>query len=265
MKKWSLLIVLAISAACSVKEDRAFCPAWCVVYSDGYVAAGCKGNVTCNVATPLQSSYEYDHREFSSFSTKGDLVLEVPRNEQLYVDVFCGVDEMDLNGAVLAIPMGMCCDRIYSGHGSVIIHGEEGETGLPLNKDYALLQMTLAGDIPDGPLFDFRLLGNVDGYCLPGGMPHRGEFDYSPVEEPGHRYTAILPRQLDDSLTLDIMDSKDGSLVTRQQLGRTIHELGYDWTVPDLRDIIIEIRLSGANFRIEVTAWDKTETINVIL
>ena len=129
MKKWSLIIVLAISAACSVKEDRAFCPAWCVVYSDGYVAAGCKGNVTCNVATPLQSSYEYDHREFSSFSTKGDLVLEVPRNEQLYVDVFCGVDEMDLNGAVLAIPMGMCCDRIYSGHGSVIIHGEEGAAG----------------------------------------------------------------------------------------------------------------------------------------
>ena len=31
---------MILAAACSVKEDRTFCPAWCVVYSDGYVADG---------------------------------------------------------------------------------------------------------------------------------------------------------------------------------------------------------------------------------
>ena len=137
MKKLSLLFAILALAACSVKEDRGFCPAWCVVYSDGYVAEGCKGNLTCNVATDLQSSLDFGSREFSCFEHRGDLVLEVPRNEQVYVDVFCGVDEMSLNGAVLAIPMGCCSDNVYSGHGRVFIHGEEGEAGLPLHKDFA--------------------------------------------------------------------------------------------------------------------------------
>ena len=162
---WSGMIALAALSACSVKEDRAFCPAWCVVYSDGYVAEGCSGNVTCNVATPWEDIYEYDRSEFSRFYTKGDLVLEVPRNEKLYLDVFCGVDEMDLNGSVLTIPMGFCCDCIYSGHGSIIIRGEEGAAGLPLNKDFALLEMKVAGEIPDEPLFDFRILGNDIEFC----------------------------------------------------------------------------------------------------
>lgn len=265
MKKLVLFIALASLSACSVKEDRAFCPAWCVVYSDGYVAEGCSGNVTCNVATPWEDIYEYDHSEFSRFYTKGDLVLEVPRNEKLYLDVFCGVDEMDLNGSVLTIPMGFCCDCIYSGHGSIIIRGEEGAAGLPLNKDFALLEMKVAGEIPDEPLFDFRILGNVDGYSLPGGAPHRGEFDYSPREESGHCYRARLPRQADDTLLLDIMDKADGFLVARLPLGEIIRNLGYDWSVADLKDISIVIYLSAANFEIEVTAWDNSEIINVIL
>lgn len=265
MKKCGLLLALLTFTACSVKEDRYSCPAWCVVYSDGYVASGCNGDLTCNVATDGESSLDYGSREFSSFVHRGDMVLEVPRNEHVYVDVFCGVEEMDMNGSVLAIPMGLCCDRIYSGHGSIIIHGEEGETGLPLNKDYALLEMCVAGEIPDEPLFDFRILGNVDGYTLPGGYPHKGEFDYSPPAESGHRYRARLPRQLDDSMTLIISDKKDGAIVTRQPIGRIIRELGYDWSVPDLKDIKIEIRLSAADFEIKVMAWDNTETINVIL
>lgn len=264
MKKLSLLFAILALAACSVKEDRDFCPAWCVVYSDGYVAEGCKGNLTCNVATDLQSSLDFGSREFSCFEHRGDLVLEVPRNEQVYVDVFCGVDEMSLNGAVLAIPMGCCSDNVYSGHGRVFIHGEEGEAGLPLHKDFAEIIMQVRGDVPEDYEFSFRLLGNVDGYELPGGKPHRGEFDYSPPMEPGHVYRARVPRQLDDSLMLEIYHS-DGSLVTRQKLGMIMRMLGYDWSSPDLKDIMLGVDLAAASFTIEVEEWDNSETIKIIM
>ncbi len=264
MKKLSLLFAILALAACSVKEDRGFCPAWCVVYSDGYVAEGCKGNLTCNVATDLQSSLDFGSREFSCFEHRGDLVLEVPRNEQVYVDVFCGVDEMSLNGAVLAIPMGCCSDNVYSGHGRVFIHGEEGEAGLPLHKDFAEIIMQVRGDVPEDYEFSFRLLGNVDGYELPGGKPHRGEFDYSPPREPGHVYRARVPRQLDDSLMLEIYHS-DGSLVTRQKLGMIMRMLGYDWSSPDLKDIMLGVDLAAASFTIEVEEWDNSETIKIIM
>jgi hypothetical protein len=265
MNKWILLLLVAVLPGCSVKEDRGFCPAWCVVYSDGYVAEGCAGSLSCNVATDAQGSLDFGCREFSSFARRGELVLEVPRGELVYVDVFCGVEEMELNGSVLAIPMGCCSDCIYSGHGSLFISGEEGEAGLPLNKDYSRLLLKVKGVVPDDNPFWFRILGNVDGYVLPGGKPHRGEFDYSPPEEPGCVFAARLPRQLDDSLLLEIYHKDDGSLVTRQELGRMIKDLGYDWSAPDLKDIALGVDLSAASFTIEVEAWDISETIKITM
>jgi hypothetical protein len=265
MRPWRLLAAVLIASSCSVKEDRGFCPAWCVVYSDGYVAEGCRGELTCNLASSGQGNFEYGRKDFSSFKRRGDLVLEVPRYEQVFVDVFCGVDEMELNGSVLAIPLGFCCDSIYSGHGSVFIAGEEGETGLPLNKDFASLVLRVEGEDEEESPFTFRILGNVDGYELPGGAPHRGEFDFCPSEEAVRVFRARVPRQNDGSLMLEIYDKTDASLVTRQKLGEIIMKKGYDWAVPDLPDIDLYVNLSESSFIVEIGEWEISETVNVIL
>ena len=131
-------------------------------------------------------------------------------------------------------------------------------------KDFAEIIMQVRGDVPEDYEFSFRLLGNVDGYELPGGKPHRGEFDYSPPREPGHVYRARVPRQLDDSLMLEIYHS-DGSLVTRQKLGMIMRMLGYDWSSPDLKDIMLGVDLAAASFTIEVEEWDNSETIKIIM
>ena len=265
MKPQGLLVLALLAAACTVKENRSFCPAWCVVYSDGKVAEGCKGNLTCNVATQQQGSFEFGEKDFGSFTHKGDLVLEVPRNEEVYVDVFCGIDMMEPIGSVLTIPRGCCCDGIYSGHGRIFISGEEGEAGLPLNKDFALITMKVNGLVEGEYPFGFRLLGNIDGYELPGGRPHKGGFDYLPPREAGNIFRARVPRQLDDSLELIIYHSEDGSLVTRQTLGEIIKGMGYDWAAADLKDINSGVDVSEAKFTIEIAAWDIVETITVII
>ena len=266
MKLWRLLIAVLVAVSCTVKEDRGFCPAWCVVYSDGYMAEGCCGEFICNVATLGKGILEYGAKDFDSFEKKGELVLEVPRNEQVYVDVLCGVKEMELNGSVLAIPMGFGCDSIYAGHGSVFIPGEEGETALPLNKDFAVLSIKVKGDVPAGEYpFSFRIIGNVDGYELPGGTPHAGSFDYSPVEEEGLSFRAVIPRQMDDSLMLEIYHKDDASLLTRLNLGELVRDKGYDWTLPDLRDMALSVDLSEAGFNVEVGEWEISETVSIIL
>jgi len=264
MKPWCLLLAAVLAVACTVKEDRTYCPAWCVVYSDGHVAEGCGEELICNVATAGQGCVEYGHKDFSSFTRRGDLVLEVPRNEKVFVDVICGVEKMNLNGPVLAIPMGFCCDSIYAGHGSVFIAGEEGEAGLPLNKNFANISMKVLGDVPEDYPFSFRLIGNVDGFLLPGGTPHPGEFDYSPPEESGHIFHARVPRQGDDSLLLEIYNKENGILISSQNLGEMIKDIGYDWTTPDLPDIDLGVDMSEASFTIEVNAWEIIETIKII-
>ena len=268
MKQFALsgFIAAALSlVACTVKEDRNFCPAWCVLYSDGHVAEGCSGDITCNVATDEEDSFEFGQKDYSSFANRGELVLEIPRHENVYLDVFCGVDEMSRNASSLAIPMGMCCDRIYSGHGTVFIAGEEGEAGLPLNKDFANLTLSVQGAVDEDYPFVFRIIGKVDGFELPGGRPHMGGFDYTPVEEPGPVYHARIPRQADDSLELEITHKDDGSLLTVQSLGAMLRKAGYDWTDPDLKDIEIGIDLSEARFTIEIADWEVSETLKIIM
>ena len=261
-----LICVLAlIAVSCTVKENRFFCPAWCIVYSDGYIAQGCGGPLTCNIAIEENSNYQFGRKEFTDFTTKGDLVLEVPRNEEIYVDVFCGQDGMELIESVLKIPMGCCCDSIYAGHGQVFISGEEGETGLPLNKDFASIIVEVKGVVESENPFRLRIRGNVDGYELPGGKPHKGEFDYMPESENGTVFCARVPRQLDDSLMMDIIHKDDGSLVTSQELGKIIKRMGYDWSSRDLRDISIGVEVSKAVFSIEIEAWDESETITLII
>ena len=264
MRTLGLLALALLAVACTVKEDRTFCPAWCVVYSDGYVAEGCNGNLTCNIATGEDSNFEYGRQDYDSFTHKGNLVMEVPRNEEVYVDVFCGLEGMELIGSVLKIPMGCACDNVYSGHGQVFIQGEEGETGLPLNKDYAQITMKVNGIVDGYYPFGFRIRGNFDGYELPGGRPHRGEFDYIPKVESGNIFRAKVPRQLDDSLVLEIFHLDDGSPVTIQNLGKVIRDMGYDWNARDLKDIGIGVDVSEASFRVVIEAWEISETVTVV-
>lgn len=258
-------VIIWLACSCSVKENRTYCPAWCVVYSNGHVASGCEGDLTCCVATAMESSFGFGLEDYSSFVQKGGLVLEVPRNENVFVDVFCGVEDMSLVGSVLAIPRGFSCDNIYSGHGSVFIAGEMGETGLPLNKDFAMIAMKVSGEISGEYPLLFRILGNVDGYELPGGRPHRGDFDCMPMAEEGNIFRVTVPRQLDDSLILELLHKDDGSLVARLELGKLVREMGYDWSAPDLKDIGIGVDVCEAAFIVKIDAWDVSETITINL
>lgn len=264
MRNISLMILAMMAGACTVKEDRTYCPAWCIVYSDGYVAEGCSGDLTCSVSSDMRGSLDFGTKSFSSFTERGNLVFEVPRNENVFLDLFCGVNTMSLSESALRIPMGCGCDGIYSGHGSVLIPGESGEAGLPLHKDFAALRMTLDVNMPERCELYLRILGNVDGYALPGGLPHKGEFDYRPPGD-GKLFHARVPRQYDDSLVLEICRQDDDSTVVQYALGQAMSILGYDWNLPDLEDLDIVITLNELDFDIGITPWEESGTINIIL
>jgi len=266
MKRSAILgmIALLLAAACTVKEDRTYCPALCVVYSDGYLAEGCGGELCYNLVAEQEGVLGYGTGSLSSFTERGKLVFEVPRNENVYVDVFCGQLSMTIGDSALRIPLGCCCDKIYSGHGRVVITGEEGEAGLPLHKDFAQLKLELLLEGEDNPFF-LRILGNVDGYVLPGGLPHKGEFDYRPVEGKDRSFTAIVPRQYDESLILEICHRSDGMPVERYPLGQMIGDKGYDWKQPDLEDLEIFLSFGELGFEIEISPWEESGTINLTI
>lgn len=259
-----MLVLLWMTAAvsCSVKEDRRGCPAWCVVASDGYVADNYQGRLLCSIATDIRSNYGRSREEFADFKNKGDLVFEVPRDENVYVDVFSGVGGMLFGDKVLAISPGECCDSVYAGHSSVFVTGDEVQTELPLNKEFATMLLMING--LESSFFSFRIIGNVDGYCIPGGRPHIGRFEYCAPAVEGASCQVRLPRQVDDSLLLEILGD-DGHAVSSIPLGRAIAEQGYDWNAADLRDFAIGVDMRELKFTITIEAWDGSRTITIIL
>ena len=259
-----LLFALLLVSACSVKENRSMCPAWCVVASDGHVADNYHGRLLCNIATDRRRDYGRSREDFFNFEHKGNMLFEVPRYETVYVDVFNGINGMSLRDSVLLIAPGHCCDSIYSGHSAVFVEEDEVETMLPLNKNFATMLLKVNGLGADASCL-CRVRGNVDGYCVPGGRPHSGPFEYMGVLEDGVSYPVRLPRQTDDALTLEIIRAEDGSVAASQPLGRAIMQLGYDWGAVDLRDFAIGLDIREAKFTITIEAWDGSRTININL
>lgn len=233
--------------------------------SDGYVAEGCSGMLWCSFSTLQRSAFGRDDFELDSFENRGELVYEIPRAETVFVDVFGGIDAMERHANALLIPECGSCDSLFTGHAWTVISGDEGELAMPLHKDFATLSLVLKGvDASELP-FRFVVKGSVDGYCIPGGEPHKGRFECEPVFDGTDTFSLRLPRQPDADLMLELTDLEHGATVIEYRLGRLIAETGFDWSAPDLGDIRLFLTMTELTFTISIEGWDKTENINVNL
>ena len=122
----------------------------------------------------------------------------------------------------------------------------------------------------DGEEFPFKLRvrGNVNGYGL-DGKPARGAFlcdaERSETESTGsgHGYAVTVPRQTDDSLTLEIVT--DDGVAKSFAIGNYIAASGYDWTSADLKDICLEIDYARTVISFTIDKWTHSEQFEVVI
>lgn len=140
----------------------------------------------------------------------------------------------------------------------------------------------------DGEEFPFKLRvrGNVNGYGL-DGKPALGAFlcdaESSETESAGsgtesdgddsgaasestgygHGYAVTVPRQTDDSLTLEIVT--DDGVAKSFAIGNYISASGYDWTSADLKDICLEIDYARTVISFTIDKWIHSEQFEVVI
>lgn len=138
----------------------------------------------------------------------------------------------------------------------------------------------------DGEEFPFKLRvrGNVNGYGL-DGRPARGAFlcdaersetesagsgtesdgdgSGTASESTGYGYAVTVPRQTDDSLTLEIVTG-DG-VAKSFAIGNYIASSGYDWTSADLKDICLEIDYARTVISFIIDKWTHSEQFEVVI
>ena len=109
--------------------------------------------------------------------------------------------------------------------------------------------------------YSLTFSGNVDGYGL-DGLPSAG--DFSCVAYPGDDggSQALLPRQLDSSLLLEIDDNS--STVKTFAVGEYIAGSGYDWSAENLDDITIVLEYYVTYIKITIQGWDKEYSYDMI-
>ena len=241
-----LLAGVSLGQACSVKEDRIPCP--CLLMLDF-----CCPDVSETRSTGLMvtSNEELVWRDTVDVDRVGNgYAVSVPRSA-LHVRAWAGTAGL-ANEAGLVIPLGHDCPRVYMHDSDIRATGEYVYETVTLRKNHCVLTITTEGDgkISTG----IRLRGNVAGYDAVG-KPLCGEFEF-PLTYGGitEGYTAVLPRQADASLMLEIEDGHGDYKALA--LGRYIVSSGYDWSSPDLEDISVTLDYALTEVRLVVNGWE---------
>lgn len=284
---------------CSVKEDRDLCPCTLVLefpredaerlqdgvtvcmrgYSDD-VFSLCDTLLSGRAASSGGLDTVSDKWSYSYVVPKGDIDLAVAYS----ADGLAG--ELNSSGRWIEIDEGRPCPSIWTCCEKVSARADRVTVPVRLHKNFCRIDIQVR-DV-DGAEFPFKLRvrGNVNGYGL-DGKPARGAFlcdaersetesacsgtesdgdDSGTASEStgyGHGYAVTVPRQTDDSLTLEIVTG-DG-VAKSFAIGNYIASSGYDWTSADLKDICLEIDYARTVISFTIDKWTHSEQFEVVI
>ena len=282
---------------CSVKEDRDLCPCTLVLEFPSEDAERLQDGVTvcmrgysddgfslCDtlLAGRAASSGGPDTVSgkwpYSYVVHKGDIDLAVAYS----ADGLAG--ELNSSGIWIEIDEGRPCPSIWTCCEKVSARADRVTVPVRLHKNFCRIDIQVR-DV-DGEEFPFKLRvrGNVNGYGL-DGKPARGAFlcdaersetegsgtesdgdDSGTASEStgsGHGYAVTVPRQTDDSLTLEIVT--DDGVAKSFAIGNYIAASGYDWTSADLKDICLEIDYARTVISFTIDKWTYSEQFEVVI
>ena len=241
-----VLAVMMLIPACSVKEDRDACP--CVLELDLAVPDSVDAG---SVEIMLTSSDGWSLSDtVDVFASGNRYSAPVPRTD-LHVRAWAGTGGMASEYG-LQIPLGKSCPRVYMHDSDVHAEGETVHETAVLRKNHCVMTLMTEGGLrlPS----EMILRGNVAGYDEKG-QPLAGNFELMLEDKRADAvYEAVLPRQTDSSLMLEIDEGKDGCKAFA--LGHYIVSSGYDWNAPDLDDITIVLDYALTEIRIVINGWE---------
>lgn len=284
---------------CSVKEDRDLCPCTLVlefpredaerlhdgvtVCMRGYPDDGfslCDTLLAGQAASDGSPDTVSDKGSYSYVVPKGDIDLAVAYS----ADGLAG--KLNSSGRWIEIDEGRPCPSIWTCCEKVSARADRVTVPVRLHKNFCRIDIQVR-DV-DGEEFPFKLRvrGNVNGYGL-DGKPARGAFlcdaERSETESAGsgtesdgddsgtasestgsgHGYAVTVPRQTDDSLTLEIVT--DDGVAKSFAIGNYIAASGYDWTSADLKDICLEIDYARTVISFTIDKWTHSEQFEVVI
>ena len=248
-----LLGGLLLETACSVREDRIPCP--CQLYLD-FVGPDIDDGTFAGLMVTAMKGFVWKDT-VDVVKVRNGYTVSVPRT-LLHIRSWIGADSCASESGIV-IPYGQDCPKVYMHDSDVKTTGEYIRETVILRKNHCVLTLTTKGEgkLPS----HIRLKGNVAGYDAEG-QPLNGNFCCLLKEEGlENGYKAVLPRQTDASLMLEVDDGKGNSKAFA--LGQYIVSSGYDWTSPDLDEVSVTLDYAMTEIRLVVGGWESVYRYDV--
>jgi hypothetical protein len=245
---------LMLLAGCSVKEDRGICPCRLVLdFSevDTSVIVSADIDVAASDGTVFAAHLQAD-------AFREEYEVQVPRAD-LQLGIWSGTEGFSLNRG-LKIPCGQDSPSVYVHSSALDADCEILRERIIFRKSHCRMTIRMNGS--EGAPLGLVIYGNVDGYEA-DGRPSAGEFMCRAKPDAAGECTVVLPRQVDDSLVLELQDDDKG--VKRFALGHYIAESGYDWTLPDLEDITMELDFAVTHITLVIQGWEADYKYNIVI
>lgn len=251
----TLTVALAVSAASCVKEDRTPCPCWLDVFLGEKIIGDVAMCVWQNNENLL--SEDFSEEMFSPFVER-----EVRRGFNT-LTAFERKGALSFRGSRVITAEGQQCDSLYACSDIVNCTGEFAVDTIRFHKQFATLYLQVLNPLSVDYPYVLTIHGKVCGLELSTLTPIDGGFSFTPVLNDEFLGTCRLPRQKDNSLTIEMTKADDGSHVDTIQLGELIAASGFDWKAVDLNDIVIKIDFAKADISVTVNEWQSDYTYEI--
>ena len=252
------MVFLAFGVGCSVKEDRGDCPCRLIL---GISDVKIRSNDCLELQVTSENGDVICSEKLDSASLCRELSMDVPRTS-LRVMAWCGGEGMASEDG-LTIPLGSQCPQIYTYSSELDAKGEECRDTLRMRKNHCVMSVSFRRK--DEEVVSLSLRGNVSGYDAEG-IPVEGAFLASVIRDPSVTmgcHQVVVPRQNGGELILDVGD--DDGKIKSFPLSECIAASGYDWTAPDLPDLMVTIDYVLTNVTLEIQGWDEEFFFDVVL
>lgn len=252
-----LILAIILAVACSVKEDRGDCP--CRLVFD-FSGVDCEDSHGISLSVMSSDGFLFQDSLVLVPPSCMEYVVYVPQR-QLAVNIHEGAEGLFTPGDGLSIPEGMQCPPLYLYCAAIDATCETAVCAPVLYKNYCTV--TLQFETGSMPLpFSVRITGNISGYDR-YGRPKQGKFSHVPELDADGICRVRVPRQTDGSLRMEIVE--EGKVLREFALGEIINASGYDWSLPALRDVTLEIDYSKTDVIFRVEGWEDESVFEVVI
>lgn len=247
-------VTIVAVASCSIKEDRSGCPCVLTVSlqetTENVVVSGWndENKIIYDILKP-------DGKECS-------IKYRVPR-DRCKISAIIGYEELVLSDEILLIPEGSQMSSLYACASVVDTDSETAECEVNFKKNHAKVNLRFRDSDAGLSPYDIQVRSNVSGIEMKTLSPVMGNFICTPEIKNGKGYEFVIPRQIDESLSINLM--RGNEKFDTIALGSIIASTGYDWTADALADIDLVIDLPKGEISITVSGWDGPFSTTIII